>query len=147
MSASIEVITIPIADVDRSIAFYRDKLGFTLDVDWSPHTGYRVVQLTPPGSATSIQLGIGLTTAEPGTMSGIYLVTPDIALLRNELKRHDVAVSGFRHKSPPEDWQGQYAPGLDPQRRDYVSFFDLEDPDGNRWIVQEKNHPGSTHTR
>lgn len=147
IDATLEVITIPVAEVDRSIAFYGDKLGFRLDVDWSPHPEYRVVQLTPAGSATSIQFGVGLTTAEPGSMSGTFLVTPDIAIFRNELKRHNVRVSGLRHKSPRDDWRGQYAPGLDPDRRDYGSFFDLDDPDGNSWIVQEKNHPAFGQTR
>jgi catechol 2,3-dioxygenase-like lactoylglutathione lyase family enzyme len=137
MEYPIQVITLPVGDVDRAAAFYSQRAGFTLDVDWHSSDGFRVVQLTPPGSGCSIQLGIGLTGAAPGSAHATYLVVDDIEAAHRELTERGVKVSDIRHKSPVEDWKGGWEPGPDPERRDYTSFADFADPDGNTWLLQE----------
>ena len=137
MDFRIEVLTLPVSDVDRALRFYTGQVGFALDVDYAPHSGFRVVQLTPPGSAASVQFGIGLTDAEPGSVRDNYLVVSDIQAARAELLSRGVEVSALRHKASA-DWQGDFAPGIDPERRSYASFLDFADPDGNTWTVQEK---------
>src|SRR5215831_17232585 len=137
MDYQIQVITVPVTDVDLAAAFYTQQAGFALDVDYHPVPSFRVVQLTPPGSACSIQFGAGLTDAPPGSARATYLAVTDIQASHQELTGRGVAVSGIRHKSPIDDWQGAYEPGPDPQRRDYASFADFADPDGNTWVIQE----------
>ena len=139
MDYKIEVVTVPVTDVDRAAAFYT-KAGFKLDVDYHPVGGFRVVQLTPPGSACSIQVGFGLTGAPPGSARATCLAVTDIEAARRELSACDVKVSDIRHKSPVEDWTGGWQPGADPERRDYASFADFADPDGNTWVLQEIGH-------
>ena len=141
MDYRIEVVTLPVSDVDRAARFYTDQVGFTLDVDYRPHDGFRVVQLTPPGSGCSVQLGTGLTDAAPGPGRTTYLVVADIEAAHRELAARGVPVGPVRHKTSVEDWQGDCSPGADPQRRDYASFLDFADPDGNTWTVQERGHP------
>ena len=132
------------SDPDKSLDFYRDRLGFALDVDYAPTTGFRVVQLTPQGSSTSIQFGIGLTDAPPGSVQGLYLVVTDIAAVRDELVDRGVGVSSIRHKDVDGgQWQGRFQLGTDPRRADYSSFADFTDPDGNAWIIQERGHPNA----
>jgi len=133
----IQVITLSVSDVDQAAAFYTQQAGFALDVDYHPAPGFRVVQLTPPGSACSIQFGAGLTDAPPGSTRATYLAVTDIEAAHRELTGHGVMVSGIRHKSPIGDWKGAYEPGPDSQRRDYASFADFADPDGNTWAIQE----------
>jgi len=133
----IEVITIPVSDADKALDFYTRQAGFSLDVDYHPVSGFRVVQLTPPGSACSVQFGEGLTDAAPGSARATYLVVPDIEAACRGLSARGVHVSGFRHKDPAANWTGDWAPGLDPARRDYASAADFADPDGNTWVVQE----------
>jgi catechol 2,3-dioxygenase-like lactoylglutathione lyase family enzyme len=140
LTFSVEVITIPVSDVDRALRFYKDQLGFHLDVDYSPKDGFRVVQLTPPGSGCSIQIGKGLTDARAGSVSNLYLVVPDLEATRSQLLERDVAVSPIRHKTPIGAWHGGFAPGLDPARGDYASFASFSDPDGNRWVLQERGY-------
>ena len=140
MDYKVEVITVPVADVDRALAFYTQQAGFALDVDYHPSACFRVVQLTPPGSACSIQVGVGLTDAAPGSARATALVVADIEAARREFTDRGVQVSDIRHKSPVEDWKGGFEPGPDPQRRDYASFADFADPDGNTWIIQEIGH-------
>lgn len=134
----IEVIILPVSDVDRSRGFYTAQAGFALDVDYKPSDDFRVVQLTPPGSNCSIQFGVGLTDLVPGSMRGVYLVVDDLQRAREELSVRGVDVGEIRHKSPIDDWQGGWEPGLDPDRRDYASFADFTDPDGNQWVLQER---------
>ena len=138
MEYRVEVITLPVGDVDRAIRFYTERAGFALDVDYQPHDGFRVVQLTPPGSPCSVQFGTGLTDAAPGSARTTYLVVTDIEAAYRELAERGLAVGPIRHKTSTEDWQGDYAPGVDPDRRDYASFVDFADPDGNTWTVQER---------
>ena len=137
MDYLLQVITLAVSDVDKAAAFYAQQAGFTPDVDYHPASDFRVVQLTPPGSACSIQIGVGLTDAPPGSARATYLAVTDIEAARKELTGRGVTVSGIRHKSPFGDWKGGWQPGADPQRRDYASFADFADPDGNTWAIQE----------
>jgi catechol 2,3-dioxygenase-like lactoylglutathione lyase family enzyme len=138
MTYKIEVLILPVSDVDRALAFYSEKAGFTIDVDYRPNDEFRVVQLTPPGSACSIQIGVGLTDVAPGSIGGIHTVVEDLRAARDELLERGVEVGEIRHKSPRGDWHGGWEPGLDPDRSDYASFADFTDPDGNRWVLQER---------
>jgi catechol 2,3-dioxygenase-like lactoylglutathione lyase family enzyme len=138
MNYSLEVVIVPVIDVDRSLAFYTQQVGFALDVDYRPSAAFRVVQLTPPGSACSVQIGVGLTDAAPGSVRNLHLVVADIEAARRELVERGVEVSGIRHKSPAGGWQGGFQPGVDPGHGDYASFADFADPDGNTWLVQER---------
>ena len=140
MDYQLEVIIVPVSDVDRSLAFYTDQVGFTLDIDYRPSDKFRVVQLTPSGLACSVQIGIGLTDAVPGTAHGMYLVVSDLERVRQEFTTRAVDVSEIRHKSPKETWQGGFQPGIDPDHGDYASFAELTDPDGNTWTLQERNY-------
>ena len=137
MDGKLEVITLSVTDVDQALAFYTRKAGFALDVDYHPTGGFRVVQLTPSGSACSIQIGAGLTDAPPGSARATYLAVTDLEAARRELTERGVKVSGIRHKPPVEDWKGDWKPGLDPGHRDYASIAGFADPDGNTWVLQE----------
>jgi catechol 2,3-dioxygenase-like lactoylglutathione lyase family enzyme len=137
---SVEVITLPVSNVDRALRFYVDRVGFALDIDYSPNNTFRVVQLTPPGSSCSIQIGNDLTDAPVGSLRGIYLVVSDIDAARRLLLERGVQVGEIRHKTPPGAWDGGFAPGLDPARRDYGSFANFSDPDGNSWVLQERGY-------
>jgi catechol 2,3-dioxygenase-like lactoylglutathione lyase family enzyme len=137
---SVEVITLPVSDVDRALRFYVDRVGFTLDVDYALNDSFRVVQLTPPGSGCSIQISKGLTDALAGSLRNIYLVVTDLEAARSRLLERGVEVSAIRHKVPIDAWDGGFAAGLDPAHRDYASFADFSDPDGNRWVLQERGY-------
>jgi predicted enzyme related to lactoylglutathione lyase len=136
----LEVLTLPVSDVDRALAFYTRQVGFLLDVDYHPANTFRVVQLTPPGSACSIQIGVGLTDAPSGSMRSSYLAVADIEATHRELTDRGVQVSAIRHKTPIDDWQGHLRTGVDPQHRDYASMATFDDPDGNSWVIQEIGH-------
>lgn len=137
---SVEVITVPVSDVERALRFYVDQVGFNLDVDYSPNDAFRVVQFTPPGSRCSIQIGKGLTDAPIGSVRNIFLVVTDLEATLNRLIERGVNVSAIRHKTPIEAWDGGFAPGLDAVRRDYASFANFSDPDGNSWVLQERGY-------
>jgi catechol 2,3-dioxygenase-like lactoylglutathione lyase family enzyme len=135
-----EVIVIPVADVDRSKAFYT-KLGWKLDADFPFDNGFRVVQFTPPGSGCSVQFGTKITTAAPGSAQGLYLIVSQVEAARKELVARGVEVSEVFHTSKPG---AQFRPessgrvsGLDPDHRSYFSFATFSDPDGNGWLLQE----------
>jgi len=140
MDYKLEVVTLSVNDVDQAAAFYTQLAGFTLDVDYHPAGNFRVVQLTPPGSGCSIQIGVGLSDAAPGSARATYLAVTDIEAAHRELTERGVKVSSIRHKSPVGDWAGDWAPGSDPERRDYASLADFADPDGNTWVLQEIGH-------
>lgn len=137
---SLEVIPLPVTDVDRACAFYTEQVGFILDVDYRPTPDFRVVQLTPPGSACSVHL---VAAPSGSRLHGLCLVTSDLAAERARLIGRSVDVSAIRHKDPVETWAGRWGVGLDPQRRDYASFADFADPDGNTWTLQERGHRAS----
>ena len=135
MDWKLELVIVPVSDVDRAKTFYSEKLGFNLDVDHRAGENFRVVQLTPPGSACSITIGTGLTPVAPGSYQGLHLVVDDIEAARAELVGRGVEVSEPFHFGP----EGQTT-GLDPNRADYGTFLSLSDPDGNGWLVQEVKH-------
>ena len=137
---SVEVITLPVSNVERALRFYVDQVGFNLDVDYSPNDGFRVVQLTPPGSSCSVQIGKGLTDAPVGSLRNVYLVVTDLEAVRNHLRERGVDVGEIRHKTPIRAWDGGFASGLDPARGDYASFANFSDPDGNSWVLQERGY-------
>jgi predicted enzyme related to lactoylglutathione lyase len=132
MDYKLELVLIPVSDVDRAKTFYTEKVGFNLDVDHRAGDEFRVVQMTPPGSACSITIGIGMSMAAPGSIRGTHLVVTDIEAARAELVERGVDVSEVRHLE-----LGQWVPGPDPERRDYASFADFSDPDDNSWVLQE----------
>jgi catechol 2,3-dioxygenase-like lactoylglutathione lyase family enzyme len=137
---SLEVISLPVTDVDRARAYYTEHAGFALDVDYQPTPEFRVVQLTPPGSGCSVQLVIA---DSPNRVHNLYLVTTDLEAERARLIARGVAVGPIRHKEPVETWAGGWSTGLDPGRRDYASFADFADPDGNTWTLQERGYRAS----
>jgi hypothetical protein len=109
---SVEVITLPVSDVERALRFYVDRVGFTLDIDYSPNDAFRVVQLTPPGSGCSIQIGRGLTDAAVGSLRNIYLVVTNLAAVRSHLIERGVEVGEIRHRLPLMPGTGVLHPGL-----------------------------------
>ena len=139
MDLKLEVIVLPVADVDRARQFY-EALGFRLDADFATSPDYRVVQLNPPGSECAIIFGTGVTSAAPGSVQGLHLVVTDIEKAREELVGRGADVSevfhdstGIFHHAGTEERVG----GPDPQRRSYGSFASFSDPDGNGWVLQE----------
>ncbi|HEV2033514.1 MAG TPA: VOC family protein [Candidatus Dormibacteraeota bacterium] len=135
MDFKLELVLIPVSDVDRAKTFYTEKAGFNLDVDHRASDKFRVVQLTPPGSACSITFGIGITDATPGSVRGTHLVVSDIEAARADLKGRGLDVSEIRHFE-----SGDWKPGPHPERSNYTSFADFSDPDGNTWVLQEVGH-------
>jgi catechol 2,3-dioxygenase-like lactoylglutathione lyase family enzyme len=139
MDMRLEVVVLPVSDVDRAKDFYL-RLGWRLDADFVDGDDFRVVQLTPPGSPCSIIFGTGITTAAPGSADGLYVVVDDIEAARAELIGHGAQVSDVFH-----DAGGVFhhagttsrVPGRDPERRSYASFASFRDPDGNGWMLQE----------
>lgn len=137
MDQLLEVIVIPVSDVDRSLVHYRDVLGWHLDVDHRAGDDFRVVQLTPPGSACSVTFGVGLTDSEPGSHHGMHLVVTDVVAMRARLVGAGAAVGPVRHMGA-DGWED----GPHPDRADFGSFADLPDPDGNTFVLQERGHGG-----
>jgi catechol 2,3-dioxygenase-like lactoylglutathione lyase family enzyme len=128
-----EVQVIPVSDVDRSKEFY-ERLGWRLDEDVAPMEGLRIVQFTPPGSSTSVDFGLGITTGAPGAAEGTLTVS-DIEAAHEELVGRGIQVSDIWH-GPPFPVEARQ-PGIDPERASYGSFFSFNDPDDNLWLVQE----------
>ncbi|GLS29207.1 hypothetical protein SAMN04488498_1136 [Mesorhizobium albiziae] len=129
----LEVVIIPVADVDRAKKFY-GGLGWRLDADFVNGEAFRVVQFTPPGSPASIHFGKGLTSAAPGSAQGLYLIVSDIEAARTELISQGADVSEVFHRTAIG---GPTVSGRDPERRTYNSFATFSDPDGNSWLLQE----------
>ena len=132
MDFKYELTVVPVSDVDRAKEFYAEKAGFNVDVDQAMGEDFRVVQLTPPGSAASITIGKGIPQGEPGSYQGMHLVVDDLAAARELLVERGVDVSEPFHFGP-----GGRTDGLHPQRESYGSFATFADPDGNLWLVQE----------
>jgi catechol 2,3-dioxygenase-like lactoylglutathione lyase family enzyme len=141
MDMKMEVLVLPVSDVDRAKRFY-EKLGFRLDVDLG-NEDYRVIQFTPPGSEASIIFGKGVTSAQPGSIDRLLLAVYDIDAARDELLSHGLEVSEVFHDAGGSLGGGfiagteARAPGPDPQRRSYASYASFSDPDGNVWLLQE----------
>src|SRR3954451_13693550 len=136
-----EVVVIPVSDVDRAKKFY-SNLGWRLDADFPFDNGFRVVQLTPPGSGCSIQFGTKVTTAAPGSAQGLYLIVSDIGAARDELVALGVEVSEVFHAGTPgaqfgPDGTSGRVSGPAPDHASYRSFVTFGDPDGNGWLIQE----------
>jgi catechol 2,3-dioxygenase-like lactoylglutathione lyase family enzyme len=137
----IEVVVLPVSDVDRAKQFYK-ALGWREDADVVVDGGVRIVQVTPPGSPCSVQFGTGLTPAAPGSLQGAYLVVSDIEAARAELLEHGAQVSETYHEASagarfqPVGGAGRL-PGPDPADGTYRSFASFTDPDGNGWLLQE----------
>lgn len=131
MDWTLELVIVPVADVDRAKAFYVDQVGFDLLVDHRAGEDFRVVQLNPRGSACSIALLKNQPMA-PGSLHGLHLCVEDIEVARAELVGRGVAAS-----EPFYFGGAGQAPGLDPERRSYATFLSFSDPDGNTWLVQE----------
>lgn len=130
----LEVVVIPVSDIERAKRFYGSELGWRLDGDYVAGNDFRGLQFTPPGSQCSIHFGKGLTQAAPGSAPGLLLVVSDIEAARAELIDRGIAVSEVFHRAGP----GKPAVGgVDPQRHSYSSFVTFSDPDGNGWVLQE----------
>ncbi|HEV7742346.1 MAG TPA: VOC family protein [Pseudolysinimonas sp.] len=139
MDLKLEVVVLPVSDVDRAKEFY-NRLGWREDIDFVHSPEYRVVQFTPPGSQASIILGTGITNAAPGSYEGLQLVVTDILAARDELVGKGVEVSEVFHDETGIFHHAGTAgrvSGPDAERGSYGSFLSFEDPDGNGWIVQE----------
>jgi catechol 2,3-dioxygenase-like lactoylglutathione lyase family enzyme len=135
----LEVVVLPVSDVDRAKQFYVG-LGWRLDADFPGDAGFRVVQLTPPGSPCSIIFGAQVTIAAPGSADALMLVVTDLEVARADLLARGVDVSEIFHDAGGvfhHAGSDSRVPGLDPQRRSYSSFASFRDPDGNGWILQE----------
>jgi len=130
MDWKLEVVVLPVADVDRAKSFYVEQVGFDVQVDYSAGDDFRVVHLVPSGSACAVALMKNVDAA--GSVSGLHLVVNDIEAARAELTARGTEVSDVFHYDA-----GVQVPGLDPVRADYGSFFNFADPDGNSWLVQE----------
>ena len=139
MDMKLEVVVLPVSDVDRAKQFYL-TLGWRLDADFPGEGGFRVVQVTPPGSPCSVIFGSQLTNAAPGSADGLMLVVKDLEAAHADFLARGVEVSEIFH-----DAGGVFhhagtdarVPGLDPKRQSYASFISFSDPDGNGWLVQE----------
>jgi catechol 2,3-dioxygenase-like lactoylglutathione lyase family enzyme len=126
MEMKLEVVPIPVADVDLAKAFYTERVGFALDHDIRPNDSMRVVQMTPPGSACSVVIGEGLPLGDPGSVKGVQLVVDDLDAAREELAARGVPISDVQQLGPEGSRGSRFA------------FFD--DPDGNAWSIQELKH-------
>jgi predicted enzyme related to lactoylglutathione lyase len=144
MDMKLEIVVIPVSDVDRAKTFY-SSIGWRLDADFAAGSDWRVIQFTPPGSGASVIFGKNVTAAAPGSAKGLYLILSDIDAARNELLGRGVKVSaafhggGDAHTGPNEPYLfgSIRLDGPDPERRSYSSFASFSDPDGNGWLLQE----------
>jgi catechol 2,3-dioxygenase-like lactoylglutathione lyase family enzyme len=132
MDWKIEVVTIPVSDLDRAIEFYAEKLGFNVDIDFKVSDEVRLVQLTPPGSGCSIHLGKNTVDMAPGSIDGVFLVVPDVRAAHAELAGRGVEVGEIQIFDG-----GRYRPAREGENLDNVGCIFFRDPDGNRWCVQQ----------
>ena len=131
MDWTLELVVVPVADVDRAKAFYMDQVGFDLLVDHRAGEDFRVVQLVPPGSACAIAI-MKNTEMAPGSLHGLHLIVSDLDAARAQLVERGVDASEMFHFG-----EAGQQPGPDPERRSYSTFLSFKDPDGNSWLVQE----------
>jgi len=144
VDTKLEVVVIPVSDVDRAKRFY-DGLGWRLDADFASDADFRVIQFTPPGSGCAIIFGKNITAAAPGSAQGLYLIVSDIEAARRDLIARGVEVSDVFHdaagvyagKDEPYLFGRLRLAGRDPDHRSYRSFASFKDPDGNGWLFQE----------
>ena len=139
MDLKLEVLVIPVSDVDKAKAFY-EQLGFRLDADYPVGDSFRVVQVTPPGSEASIIFGNGVSAGEPGSAQGLHLVVTDIEAAREDLLARGAEVSEIWHDADGvfhHSGEANRVSGLHPERASYGSFASFSDPDGNGWTIQE----------
>lgn len=132
MDWKIEVVTVPVSNLDRAKRFYIEQVGFEVDIDHRISDEVRLVQLTPPGSACSIHLGIETVDMTPGSIDGLFLVVRDVRDARAYLAERGVAVGDFQVFD-----EGAYRPAREGENLDYVGCVFFRDPDGNRWCVQQ----------
>jgi len=132
MDMKLEVVVVPVSDVDRAKEFYAEKCGFNVDVDDTPNPAFRIVQLTPPGSGCSVTIGTGLAHMEPGSLNGLQLTVDDVEKARTELTERGVDVIPIR---PVDTEKGEWVDGPGGPWNSFVFF---NDPDGNGWTIQEK---------
>lgn len=132
MDWKLEVVTIPVSDVDRARDFYAEKVGFNVDIDHRIGDGLRLVQLTPPGSSCSIHLGTSTVDMEPGSVDGVFLVVRDLRAARADLVDRGVEVGEFLVFD-----EGKYRPANEGENLDFTGCVFFNDPDGNRWCVQQ----------
>ncbi|GLZ41581.1 glyoxalase superfamily protein [Actinokineospora sp. NBRC 105648] len=137
MDWKLQVVVVPVTDVDRAKEFYADKLRFTVDTDHRAGENFRVVQVTPPGSGCSIVFGKGMGDGEPGSIKGCHLVVTDIHAAKEHLDTAGVDNGGVVHFGDA----GALTPGAHPKDADYGSFIFFDDPDGNTWAVQQVKTP------
>ena len=143
MDLKLEVVVLPVTDVDKAKDFYETGLACRLDADITGENGYRIVQVTPPGSACSVIFGAGVTAAAPGGGGNLMLVVDDIAAVRDELVSRGVDVSEVFHAEGGGYGAGFHpgtagrAAGPDPEGLSYATFASFSDPDGNGWLLQE----------
>lgn len=130
MDYKLEVVVVPVADVDRAKHFYAEQMGFVVDVDDSPNEHVRIVQLTPRGSGCSVTIGTGIAAMAPGTLQGLQLVVDDIDAAHAELSDRGVPVSSIQHHDGTGFVEGKGGP--------WNSFIFFNDPDGNGWAIQER---------
>ena len=130
MDYKLEVVVVPVSDIERAKAFYADGMGFVVDVDHQPNDDVRIVQMTPPGSACSVTIGKGMTKMAPGSLEGLQLVVDDIAAARAELLERGMPVSTIQHHDGSGFVDGPGGP--------WNSFMFFSDPDGNSWAIQER---------
>jgi len=134
----LEVVVIPVADVDRAKAFYLDAMGCSLIVDGDIGGGKRIVQVLPPGSACAVGFGVGVTDAPVGSAKGLHVVVNDIEAAFEELTGRGVDVGPVRWYD-----RGEWVDGVHPKHADYMSFAEFADPDGNLWLLQERDFQGT----
>jgi catechol 2,3-dioxygenase-like lactoylglutathione lyase family enzyme len=132
MDFRLEVVTVPVSDVDRALEFYAEKLGFAVDIDHRVSDTVRLVQLTPPGSSCSIHLGWGTIDTQPGDLDGVFLVVEDVRAAHARLAESGVEVGEVQVFD-----QGAYRPAREDENLDLVGCVFFRDPDGNRWCIQQ----------
>jgi catechol 2,3-dioxygenase-like lactoylglutathione lyase family enzyme len=139
MNGQIELVMLPVADVDRAKEFYVEKCGFDVIVDHAPNEHFRIVQCQPSGSGCSIGFGVGVRLeTPPGSVKGLHVMVTDVVAARDDLVARGVDVAPVVHYNR----DGSSGQGPHPEREDYSTFASFEDPDGNSWLLQERGFAG-----